>query len=101
MSEENVHVGNVLLVAPWIDTQNILKNNFFNFEIQSSLVEKTRGIDVLYSTDDDEEIIETVAILEKEIPQAHFHEFTDRGHFTTEPGYENDTLPEVLEIIKK
>ena len=105
LSENEIKVGKVVFVAPWLDPDKYLEevdkgNNFFDFKIDENLVEKTDGITVFYSTDDDDNILDSVKILKEKIPNIVYKEFTDRGHFTTEPGYVNDTFPELLEVLK-
>lgn len=100
LSENKINAGNVILVAPWLDPEKYLNtvspdNKFFDFEIDSELISKS-NITVFYSTDDDEGILESVKTLKEKLPNAKYVEFTDRGHFTTEPGYNNDQFPELL-----
>lgn len=102
LSENNIKVGKVILVAPWVDPMSELNElgceDFFKFEIDKNLVSKTQCVHVLYSTDDDASILETAKILKENIQDIKYHEFTNRGHFTTEPGYTNDTFPELLTV---
>ncbi|MBP6912639.1 MAG: alpha/beta hydrolase [Candidatus Pacebacteria bacterium] len=121
LAENNISVDRVILVAPWLDPDKYLKTmgceDFFDFEfngdIANKILNQVKSIDVLYSTDDDENILKTVEMLKQNFSEnsnennvinnakINYHEFTDRGHFTTELGYNNDTLPEALEICLK
>lgn len=114
LAENNISVDKVILVAPWLDPDKYLQTmgceEFFDFEFNSNVASKilnqVNSIDVLYSTDDDEYILQTIEIIKQNFNTNHgdnntkinYHEFTNRGHFTTEPGYNNDTLLEVLDI---
>jgi predicted alpha/beta hydrolase family esterase len=114
LAENNISVNKVILVAPWLDPDKYLESlgcgEFFDFEFDSNVANKilnqTKSFDVLYSTDDDENILKTIEIIKQNFganngdnnAKINYHEFTDRGHFTTEPGYNNDTLPEALDI---
>lgn len=112
LAENNINVGKVILVAPWLDPGKYLEGlgcaEFFDFEFNSDVANKilnqVHSIDILYSTDDDENILKTVEIIKQNFgtnsnnAKINYHEFTDRGHFTTEPGYENNTIPEVLDL---
>lgn len=100
LSENKINAGNVILVAPWLDPEKYLEettpgNTFFDFEIDPLLTSRV-NLTVMYSTDDDEGIMESVKLLKEKLPTAKYIEFTDRGHFTTEPGYNNDQFPELL-----
>ncbi|MEI6400062.1 MAG: alpha/beta hydrolase [bacterium] len=103
LSENNVSVGKVALVAPWIDPDGYLATlslpNSFDFTPDNNLVEKTKGVTVFCSEDDDEYILESVRQIKATYTGFDYKEFTDRGHFTTEPGYDNDTFPELLRVI--
>ncbi len=102
LSENDVHVGTVVLVAPWLDPDKYLKTGMFDFEIDANVLNKTKGITVFYSTDDDVYILESVEKIKSEIPGVKTVEYTNRGHFTFEPGYEvNETFPELLELVTK
>jgi predicted alpha/beta hydrolase family esterase len=92
---KDVHVGKVVLVAPWIDPEHLLNTGMFDFEIDPILVSRTKGLVVMYSTDDDKEILDTVKILKEKISSAEFQEFTDKGHFCIED-LGTETFPELL-----
>lgn len=101
LSEHNTKVGQLILVAPWIDPTGELgqRNDFFDFEIDHNLVSKTvNGIIVFYSTDDDEVVLKSVDKIKATISDIKIREFTDKGHFTTGDGVSE--FPELLEEIK-
>lgn len=77
----NLKVGKVVLIAPWLDPNNIKKTTFFNFEIDPKLVERTGGITIFNSTDDHEGILWSVEILRQAISGINYREFDDRKHF--------------------
>ena len=95
---KNLKPAKFILVAPWIDPNKWLPavsidNDFFNFEIDTTLSDRTE-LHILYSTDDDEEYItESVAMIRTKLPNTHYHEFTDKDHFCI------SELPELLEIL--
>lgn len=113
LAENNISVDKVILVAPWIDPDKYLQTmgceDFFNFEfngdVANKILNQVNSLDIFYSTDDDEYILQTVEILKQNFGEnnakINYHEFTNRGHFTTEPGYNKDTIPEVLDICLK
>jgi len=81
LSESKAKVGKVVLVAPWLDPDHVIDPDFFNFEIDSNIAQKTNGLVVMYSTDDDESILKTVEILKQTLHGAQFQEFKNKGHF--------------------
>lgn len=87
----------VMLVAPWLDPDNWLptvsiNNDFFDFEIDTTLSDRTE-LHILYSTDDEEYINKSVVMIRTSLPNAHYHEFTDKDHFCT------PELPELLKLL--
>jgi predicted alpha/beta hydrolase family esterase len=87
LSENNVKVGKVFLVAPWIgfdpnDAWTKLTGDFFIFDIDSELVKKTNGVTIFVSSDDDKEILTVADVLKKNIKGCLVQEFSDKGHFT-------------------
>ena len=88
----------IILVAPWIDPEpHELTTGFFDFEIDQSLTQRTNLV-VFYSTDDDEPMIKTVKIIEEALPNAIYHKFSDKGHFT-KGDLGTEEFPELLEEI--
>lgn len=83
----------IILVAPWIDPEREFNKGFFDFEIDKNLVERT-GLHIFMSSDDTEQL-SSFKIVKEKLPNAIYHEFTDRGHFLT------SELPELLEVILK
>ena len=97
LSENDVNVGQLILVAPWIDPEKEL-SGFFNFKFDENLSKKTKeGIALFYSTDDDKEILQSVEVLKK-IHDIQIREFHDKGHFCISDGVLE--FPELLEEIK-
>lgn len=84
--------GKVILVAPWLDTDHELTTPFFNFEIDSQLTERTE-LHVLMSADDGPQL-DSFKIVREKLPNAIFHEFTDKGHFT------RSTIPEIMDLLQ-
>ena len=96
LSENNVKVGKVVLVAPWLDPEHHLTDkNFFKFEIEEDLASKTAGLVVMYSTDDYPDVLKSVEMLRSKIKNAKFQEFTGKKHFTL-GSMKTDQFPELL-----
>ena len=88
LSENNVKVGKVVLVAPWLgitDETNPEKDEkleFFDFEIDQKLAEKTKELVLFESTNDMKVIQESINILKKKIDNMKVVTLKDKGHFT-------------------
>jgi uncharacterized protein len=95
LSENKVKVGKVVLVAPWLDPEGEIDKEFFDFEIDPGIAERTEGLNIIYSTDDFSDIIESINILKSRLVGAEFQEFTDKGHFTLED-MGTEEFPELL-----
>jgi hypothetical protein len=54
----------------------------------------------MYSSDDNESILDSVKLIREKIPNINVIEFSDKGHFT-EPDLKSKEFPELLEIILK
>lgn len=100
LSENNVKVGRVVLVAPWLDPDHEMGNDFFDFVIDEKLVEKTEGLVIMYSTDDYSDIVGSVNILKGKLMNAEFVEFRDKGHFCFDD-LKTEEFPELLEYLIK
>lgn len=98
LSENNVKVGKVVLVAPWLDPEHMIDANFFKFEIDENLVAKTNGFTVMYSTDDYPDVLKSIEILRSKIKNAKFQEFSGKKHFTL-GSMKTDKFPELLENL--
>lgn len=83
LSENKVKVGRVALVAPWINPDDPHPSpGFFDFEIDGNLAERTDGICLFISSDDNKEELDTASLLRGRVHDLEVKEFTDRGHFT-------------------
>jgi predicted alpha/beta hydrolase family esterase len=81
-------VGRVVLVAPWIDPdgnfageQGSWAGDFFAFEPDRLLAERTAGLIVMTSDDDSDQVLRSVAILREKLAGAQVREFPGYGHF--------------------
>ncbi len=98
LSENNVKVGKVVLVAPWLDPEKSLDTGMFDFALDPDLLGKAASMVIFSSTDDMEEVKESVEMLKKEIPGIRLAEFKDYGHFCVED-MGTDAFPELLKEI--
>jgi len=81
LSENNVKVGKVILVAPWLDPEEMIDPEFFNFEIDENLQEKTKGITMFYSDNDYEDVTKSVNTLKEKLKVIKLVELKGKGHF--------------------
>ena len=88
-----VNFSKVILVAPWIDPHNELSTDFMRFKIDPTIVNRTK-LHIFISADDSQGILDSIKIIKEKIPDAMYHEFTDRAHFCGKPAF-----PEVLELL--
>jgi predicted alpha/beta hydrolase family esterase len=96
---KNITVDKVVLVAPWLDPDKEHTKNFFDdFKIDPNLVERTKGIKILNSDNDQGSVQKTVEILRRKVKHIDYKEFHNYGHFcyVDMKTYE---FPELLEII--
>jgi predicted alpha/beta hydrolase family esterase len=100
LSENDVKVGKVVLVAPWIDPDKYLKTGMFDFEIDENIVAKTKGITIFSSTDDMQEVQDSIKILKEKIKDIKVVEFKNYGHFCY-GDMKTREFPELLEEFLK
>ena len=91
-------VGKVVLVAPWLDPDRESTTDFFDFEIDPTLPQRTASFTIFHSDNDYESIIKTVKILQNKIDGISFQEFHKYGHFTFE-AMKTIEFPELLKTL--
>ncbi len=90
----------IILVAPWIDPEpHELDTGFFDFTIDPSLTDRTSLV-VFYSTDDEESCVKSAEIILEVLPNATYHKFDNKGHFT-KGDLGTEEFPEFLEEVLK
>ena len=87
-----------MLVAPWLDPKKVIDPNFFQFDINPKIVALTDRLIIVYSTDDDREILSTIETLKAKLPSAEFKEFKGKGHFVLS-SLKSDKFPELLDLL--
>jgi predicted alpha/beta hydrolase family esterase len=98
---EDLRVGKVALVAPWINPDNNPRSDtadFFDFVIEPDFPAHTAGVTVFISSDDEPSVLETVSILRSKVHGLKFKEQTDKGHFVT-GSMGTVEFPELLETL--
>jgi uncharacterized protein len=99
LTENEIKIDKLVLVAPWTDPSKRETTDFFEFEIDSEIQNRVKQVYVLYSLDDNTEgVKESLDVILPKFTKANVVEFKDKGHFTFEE-MKTDRFPELLEII--
>lgn len=98
LTETSSRVGKVILVAPWLDPEKVIDPDFFAFELDPSIAAKTAGLIVMYSGDDDPQVIRSVEMLKSKLIGADFQEFDGKGHFVLD-SLGTQEFPELLQNL--
>jgi len=91
-------VGKVVLVAPWLDPNNIRKTTFFDFEIDPTVVARTKGLTIFNADNDHPGILTSVQTLRGALKGHKYREFHNYGHFCRND-MKTDHFPELLDEI--
>lgn len=94
----DVHVGRVVLVAPWLDPDNSKQSSFFDFKIDPEIASRTKGLTIFSSDNDDSDVQRSVQTLRATLKGYRFREFHNYGHFCMEDMHSLE-FPELLQEI--
>lgn len=98
LTETDKRVGKVALVAPFLDPHhNQVESSFFDFSLGQNIVSKTAGIRIFYSTDDDQDILDSVDQI-KFLPGVETTVLMGMGHLTFKDMGRRD-FPELAEWL--
>ena len=100
LSENDVKVGKVVLVAPWmgIRPDQEFDESFFDFTIDQNLANKTKSLTIFNSSNDISEIQDSVKLLKESLNNIKSIELENKGHFTLK-GLGAEEFPELLKEI--
>jgi predicted alpha/beta hydrolase family esterase len=98
LSETKSKFNKVVLVAPWLDPRHKIDPKLFDFSIDPEIVSRTNELNIIYSTDDFSDVLQSVDILKSKLEDAKFIEFKDKGHFVLN-SLHTEKFPELLETI--
>ncbi len=96
LSENDVRVGKVILVAPWLDPDKSKSGDMFDFEIDPNMSLKTSSIAIFHSDDDMESIQKSTKMIKEQVSNIKYKEFHNYGHFCFEDMGVGE-FPELLE----
>lgn len=91
-------VGRVVLVAPWLDPTRYRTTEFFDFEIDPHLAERTDGFAIFSSTNDGDDIQWSCFHIRDTVKHCYFREFENAGHFCIE-NLGRQEFPELLDML--
>lgn len=95
---KDVVVGNVVLVAPWMDPSKKLTTNFFEFDIDSDLSTRTKNLIIFDSDNDSHDVHASIKTIRDTIPGTVYQQFHNYGHFT-HSSMGTSEFPELLSIV--
>lgn len=98
IAESKQKVGHIILVAPWVDPEKELTTGFFDFQIDAEIKDYAEKISIIYSKDDDQQILDSVKIITEAVQISETKAYEDKGHFT-ESSMGSKEFPELLELI--
>lgn len=82
LSENDIKVDRVVLVAPWLDPERVQTTDFFEFEISKNLKDKANKMKIFASDNDDTDIDDSIEIIKKNTEEISLQIFKGQGHFT-------------------
>lgn len=101
ISENNIKVDKVVLVAPWINSKREEDVTMFDgLRIDQNLVFKTKGVTIFSSSNDDNVIVESVEMLQNTVKGVRVLKLKNYGHFCLKD-MKTREFPELLEEIIK
>lgn len=92
-------VGKVVLVAPWLNPENNPISDtadFFDFDIDQELVQRTNGVMIFNSDNDSATIQKSVEIIRNKVRDIEYREFHNCGHFCLND-MKTEEFPELAE----
>jgi predicted alpha/beta hydrolase family esterase len=107
LSEKNIKVGKVILVAPYMGLGHeenpeltMAEESFFDFDVDPNLTQKTTGLTIFKSTNDSQGVDDSIDMLmEKWNGSAKLITLPNRGHFQAVVKWKKFEFPELLEEI--
>lgn len=97
LSENNVKLKKVILIAPWLDPLREQTTDMFEFKLNQNLVNRSGQLVIYNSSNDDDSIKESLKIIQNEISGFKLKNFKNYGHFC----YKDigPQFPELLEEV--
>ena len=93
-----LRVDKVVLVAPWVDPDKTLEEDFYAGELDRTLVQRTNGVTIFRSDDDSDNVLTSIDRILENVDDVQVKDFHGYGHFT----YQNlggEAFPELLKVL--
>lgn len=102
-----VYVGHVFLIAPSLGdrftpdekVEPPLLGGMFDFDIDPTLLERTKSLTLFHSDNDRGRVVASVNYIRSALPNLEYREFHNYGHFRGKRDMPHDTFPELLDTI--
>lgn len=101
LSETMTKVDKVILVAPWLGigaSDDAFDQSFFDFEIDPRISSLADSFSVYVSSDDMQDVVDSVHVLREKLPEVSYREFENKGHFTLK-SLGSEEFPELFEEL--
>lgn len=93
-----ITLDKVILIAPWLNLSHEAKTDFFDFEIDPSIVGRTNNFIIFGSDNDSSEVQVSVNFAKEKLPNIVYREFHNYGHFCY-LDLKTDAFPELLKVV--
>ena len=88
-----------IMVAPWLDPDGNY-GDLFNFAIDKDVGDRCLGgMSVFYSSQDDRQALESLAIISRSILNLRYHNIPEYGHFMIGNSMQGPEFPKLLEEL--
>lgn len=98
LTENKIYIDKLILVAPWLDPNQEITKEFFDFDIDPLIMDRMSEVYILVSKDDEDDILKSFDLITKVLVTVKIHKFEGKGHFTFED-MKSIEFPELLDII--
>lgn len=96
---EDLVVDKLILVAPWTDPRGNY-SGLGDLNVDPSLTERSRrGMTVFYSSQDDDQALESLEIVRDLFPKAKYRDIPEYGHFMLGNTMQSPAFPEFVEEL--
>jgi len=93
-----IFIDKVILVAPWLNLDHEYDSDFYDFELDPSIVERTNDFIIFSSDNDGQAMKDSIEYLAEQLPNVTIRTFHEYGHFTQRTLKDNK-FTELLQTI--
>lgn len=91
-------IDNLVLVAPWLDPNRKYRPEF-DFGFRSNLMRRLGNVTVFYSSEDDNQALESLEMVQRQLPDAKYIDIPQYGHYMLGNSMDSTEFPELVEEI--